>query len=187
DYLGFIVDVPVPTPRRIGIAEAKNITQKINTPHVCVMMPENLAQVGEVVDELSPNLIQLHGAESPSFIDDVKENHGVEVIKTVHVTEGLDMHYVFELAASADYLLLDTKTDSQVGGCGRTHDWGVSAEISRIVDVPVILAGGLNYSNVESAISKVNPYMVDVASGVESGAGRKDPGKIRKFIEKAKR
>ena len=73
-----------------------------------------------------------------------------------------------------------------LGGTGRTHDWDISREIVRSTSVPVILAGGLTADNVYAAVRKVRPFGVDVNSGVETDT-RKDPQKMKAFIEAAKR
>jgi len=75
--------------------------------------------------------------------------------------------------------------NGKLGGTGTAHDWDQSAKIARSLPVPMILAGGLNSSNVVEAILKVRPYAVDVSSGAETG-GKKDPEKIRSFIREVR-
>ncbi len=89
-----------------------------------------------------------------------------------------------EVAKASDLLLLDTKGASG-GGTGEVHDWSVSSKICKAVKVPVILAGGLNPSNVQKAVGRVNPFGVDVASGVETKPGRKDRKMVDKFVNEA--
>jgi phosphoribosylanthranilate isomerase len=86
----------------------------------------------------------------------------------------------------ADAVLLDSMVDGKLGGTGRVHDWGRSAEIVRSLKVPVILAGGLQAGNVAQAIEIVRPYAVDVSSGTETD-GRKDPGKINSFVQEVRK
>ena len=86
----------------------------------------------------------------------------------------------------ADAILLDSMVEGRLGGTGRVHDWDKSAGITRSLQVPVILAGGLDPDNVLLAIERVRPYAVDVSSGTET-AGRKDPFKVRAFVEKVRR
>jgi phosphoribosylanthranilate isomerase len=85
-----------------------------------------------------------------------------------------------------DALLLDTYTDSQHGGTGRTFDWQLAVQAKQF-GRPIILSGGLTPENVRDAIATVQPYAVDVASGVEQAPGKKDPEKLRRFIEACKR
>ena len=89
------------------------------------------------------------------------------------------------MAGAADAVLLDTFKNGKLGGTGAVHDWSVSAAVARDLRVPVILAGGLNPSNVGEAIRMVKPYAVDVSSGVEASPGRKAPAKIKAFIQAA--
>jgi phosphoribosylanthranilate isomerase len=90
-----------------------------------------------------------------------------------------------ELDQQVDAILLDSinRTKGQVGGTGTTHDWGISAEIVKQVSIPVILAGGLTPANVRDAIGRVQPWAVDVNSGVRNSSGLKDRNLIRSFIE----
>ena len=84
-----------------------------------------------------------------------------------------------------DALLLDTYTESERGGTGRTFDWSLAVRAKEI-GPPVILSGGLTTANVQEAIRNVRPYAVDVSSGVEREPGRKDPEKLRRFMEQVK-
>jgi len=90
-----------------------------------------------------------------------------------------------ELDQQVDAILLDSinRTTGQVGGTGTTHDWGISAEIVKQVSIPVILAGGLTPANVRDAIRRVQPWAVDVNSGVRNASCFKDRNLIRSFIE----
>ena len=87
----------------------------------------------------------------------------------------------------SDAVLADSPSHDGMGGTGRTHDWNLTATLrDRIYPHPLILAGGLTPSNVQTAIKKVRPFAVDVSSGVEKTVGVKDPRKIRDFIMRAK-
>ena len=84
-----------------------------------------------------------------------------------------------EKYSSAKALLLDTYVEGLSGGTGKVFDWNM---IPRNLEKPIILAGGLNVNNVKDAIMRVNPYAVDVSGGVEAEKGKKDPSKIKEFI-----
>jgi len=94
------------------------------------------------------------------------------------------------LRAAAEYdvdaLLLDTYTDTEQGGTGKTFDWSLAVKAQEILAPPIILSGGLTTANVQDAIRKVRPYAVDVSSGVEREPEKKDPEKLRRFIELVK-
>ena len=123
-------------------------------------------------------IIQLHGDEAP---EDCRLNP-YPVIKAVRVKGADSLAGIENYHVSA--LLLDAWNDQQYGGSGESFDWQLARKLTG--RLPVILAGGLNPDNVAEAIRVVNPYAVDVSSGVETSPGRKDHNKIRKFIQQVR-
>lgn len=111
---------------------------------------------------------------------------GLTVLQVVHVEDASALAVAEEAARGADYLLLDSGRPSaavpELGGTGRVHDWGVSAEIVVRSPVPVFLAGGLRPDNVAAAVAAVRPQGVDVCSGLRDGEGRLDPGRLHAFV-----
>lgn len=111
---------------------------------------------------------------------------GVTLVQVVHVTGEDSVVEAVEVASGVDALLLDSGDPAlavkELGGTGRTHDWGVSKRIVAASPVPVYLAGGLNASNVADAIRTVRPYGVDLCSGVRTG-GRLDRGRLSGFMQ----
>jgi phosphoribosylanthranilate isomerase len=107
----------------------------------------------------------------------------VRTIKAIRVRDEDSLRAAAEY--DVDALLLDTYTDIERGGTGRTFDWSLAVSAKKI-GRPIILSGGLTTENVQEAIRKVRPYAVDVSSGVEREPGRKDPEKLRRFIELCK-
>lgn len=187
DMLGMVVDVPVETPRKISIDEAEKISKEIGDAIdiVVVLCPSSLEEVEVVVRKIEPFGVQMHGFESNAFLKSVREAlPDVKLIKTVHVDEHGTIHGVMPEEDCVDFLLLDTFS-AQIGGTGKLHSWDKSKEIVEDSTIPVILSGGLTPENVEDAIKEVNPYGVDVASGVESSAGRKSKKKIIQFVGNA--
>ncbi|MBD3387846.1 MAG: phosphoribosylanthranilate isomerase [Candidatus Altiarchaeales archaeon] len=186
DALGVIVDVPVGTPRKITLETAVDIRDSIsgmNHTLIAVLMPESADEVVNVVERLAPEGIQLHGMESPELVADIRGKVGCTLIKAIHVDESIDLEYVKRVSEHADVILLDTKVGDAVGGTGEQHDYSIDNQVKRITGNPIMLSGGLNAENVVAAVERVKPYAVDVSSGVESEPGRKDPVKVRKFIE----
>jgi phosphoribosylanthranilate isomerase len=114
---------------------------------------------------------------------------GISLIKVIHVSGEESMEQAIEVSAHVDALLLDSgkKEEGKVelGGTGRTHDWLISEKICRGVTIPVFLAGGLNPENVKKALKQVDPFAVDVCSGVRTG-GELDKFKVRDFINTVK-
>ncbi|MCX6694834.1 MAG: phosphoribosylanthranilate isomerase [Candidatus Altiarchaeota archaeon] len=191
DALGFIIDVPVSTPRKISLEEACRIVDelgKLEQKVVAVMMNPKPKQVEEVYEALTPDAFQFHGSEKPLLLAQVKDILDVELIKTIHIGEdgAVQWDYGNEIVGLVDYLLLDTRAGDMAGGTGRTHDWNVSVELKENTGKRIILSGGLNKDNVVDAVKKVNPNWVDVSSGVESEPGRKDAVKVREFMEALK-
>lgn len=111
---------------------------------------------------------------------------GVRIVQVIHVMGGDSMDDALDAAQTVDALLLDSGNPSlavkELGGTGRRHDWSVSRQIVEASKVPVYLAGGLNASNVREAIETVNPFGVDVCSGVRTD-GRLDRQRLADFIE----
>ena len=125
---------------------------------------------------------QLHGDESPSLVDAVTEH--VQVIKALRIGQGAPPPPYAKYRSAAG-LLIDAAQPGQFGGTGTTANWHLARTVAQ--SHRVILAGGLSPENVGEAIRVVRPYAVDVASGVESRPGRKDPAKLRAFFDEVAR
>lgn len=188
DMLGMIVDVPVETPRKISIEEAEELAKEIGdgTDIVVVLCPHSVEEVENVVRRIEPFGVQMHGFESKEFLKSVREAlPDPKLIKTVHVAEDGAIHGVMPEADYVDFILLDTFS-AKIGGTGKKHSWAKSRELVEQSAIPVILSGGLTPENVEEAIKEVQPYGVDVASGVESSGGRKSKEKVLNFVRTAR-
>lgn len=189
DAIGVIVDVPVETPRKVGIEKAREILTSVPlfVSKVIVLMPESVEYVLGIVDELNLDAIQLHGNEPLDFISELKKNIKAKIIKVLHVDDNTKINYIMKYAEISDAILIDTKFGNIPGGTGKTHDWTKSRMICDMIKpTPLILSGGLNPENVRNAINIVNPYAVDVSSGVESSPGKKDRGNTENFVNAAK-
>jgi len=186
DALGVIVNVPVETPRKISVERACEIRDSvdgISHAFITVLMPKNLNDVEKVVSMVRPDGIQLHGLETPNLIKEIKDEFGLPIIKALHLGGEMDMDYVQSVSEHSDMLLLDTKKDYHVGGTGETHDIEQDLQIKKSTSKRILLSGGLNPDNVFERICQVNPYGVDISSGVEKTPGIKDHEKVRKIIE----
>ena len=128
--------------------------------------------------------LQLHGAETPDFCRQLAE-HGIRFAKALPVTT---LDSVKNLPSfSTRTVLLDSSHTGEFGGSGRTFPWQIAREfVEANPRLRVVLAGGLTPENVAEAVATVRPFAVDVTSGVESSAGRKDHGRMRAFIAAAK-
>ena len=187
DAVGFILGIPS-SPRNLTLEKAERLVSKVPVfvDSVIVTAPKSFEWLIEVVQRVKPSAIQIHGKEQLDFTEIRRKLGNTRLIKTVYVKEALDKETLKELK-DFDAILLDSFSKGQYGGTGKIHDWGLSAKIREAVKhVPVILAGGLKSENVKEAILKVQPYAVDVASGVEQEPGIKDHEKVRAFVENAK-
>ena len=137
-------------------------------------------QVSDVIQSMQPDLLQFHGNESVEFCEQFDKNY----IKAIRVHKNTDLIQLSDYYSSARGLLLDSFVEGEKGGTGVTFDWDL---IPENLPCPIILAGGLNPNNVEMAINKVNPWAVDVSSGVEASPGLKDINKIKAFFQGVQR
>ena len=189
DMVGVIV-IPQ-SSRGLALEQAQDVLNAgKNVDKVAVIMPDSPAEASTVARKLNPDYLQIHSRFSAAQLTEIKKLSGKKIIGVVAIPQKiLDrkeiLNRAIEVSKAVDYILLDTKGSSG-GGTGLTHDWRFSREIRETINKPVFLAGGLNPNNVKAAIEVVRPYGVDVATGVESALGRKDPKLVRAFIEAAK-
>jgi phosphoribosylanthranilate isomerase len=141
-----------------------------------------------IVEALSPDLMQLHGSESPARVKEICELFGRPTMKAIGVAASEDLAQAELYEGVADHLLIDAKPPKGAalpGGNGRPFEWRLTREFRP--SVPWLLSGGLDPDTVEAAITLSGARGVDVSSGVESAPGVKDPAKIRAFVAAARR
>ena len=165
------------SPRYINISRAKEIVEN-TTPFVnCVglFVDAEKEYINDVLKEVALDTLQFHGQES----EQACALYNKPYIKAIRMNENINLSEEVEKYFSARALLLDTYIEGLPGGTGIVFDWDL---IPKDMAKPIILAGGLNASNVKDAIKKISPYAVDVSGGVEAEKGKKDPSKIKEFI-----
>ncbi|MBT8469323.1 MAG: phosphoribosylanthranilate isomerase [Deltaproteobacteria bacterium] len=145
---------------------------------VGVFVDFTLEQVRKILRETGIGWAQLHGAEPPELLSALLPN----AYKAIAVKDGS----AIELARAypGEHILLDASVPGMPGGTGRTFDWAIAAKVAK--ERRLTLAGGLTPDNVAQAVRAVKPFRVDVASGVESSPGRKDPDLVERFVDAAK-
>jgi phosphoribosylanthranilate isomerase len=143
-----------------------------------VFVNQTLDEIAHAVDAIGLTHVQLHGDEGPSFANEVARRTGAKVIKAARVAHASDLQDLERWRT--DFHLVDAAVEGVRGGSGVTWDWSLAAR--RRSKVPMILAGGLTPENVAEGIAAVHPYAVDVASGVESEPGVKDPEMLEAFL-----
>jgi phosphoribosylanthranilate isomerase len=179
DALGFIFYPK--SLRRVTLAQAAGIC-KAFLPFVAtvgVFVNATQREIKSTLAECRLTTLQFHGDEPPEFC----RQFAARTIKAIRVQDEDSLRTAAEY--DVDALLLDTYTETKRGGTGKTFDWSIAVRAKEI-GLPIVLSGGLTMANIQEAIRKVRPYAVDVSSGVESEPGRKDPEKLRRFIELCK-
>ncbi|HKC86257.1 MAG TPA: phosphoribosylanthranilate isomerase [Blastocatellia bacterium] len=180
EYLGF--NFYPKSPRYIAPESARAIIERLPSEviGVGVFVNESLPEdVIEILRVSGARMAQLHGDESPTYCASV----GAErVIKALRIGDDFDARRVLDYPASA--ILLDAFDAKLYGGTGRTANWAIAREAAKLTKV--FLAGGLSPENIAEAIRAVEPFAVDVNSGIESAPGRKDPSKLQALRHKMK-
>jgi phosphoribosylanthranilate isomerase len=183
DAVGVVADVPVDTPREVEVAAAADLLASAPplVTSVLVTMPETPERAVELAETVAPDVLQLHGDLPVGDVAYVAANTDVDVVKAVDAADPGAARY----DDVVDALLVDSVGEDGGGGTGRTHDWDTTREFADGVDSPVVLAGGLTSENVREAVEAVDPFAVDVASGVEAAPGEKDYAAVREFVANA--
>ena len=172
-----------PAPAAVTIAQAAEIA-RVLPPFVsaaALFVRASAEFIGEVIDAVRPQILQFHGGEDAKFCGQFSQPY----IFACRVRESADIIKAIESHPSARAILLDSFSKDSPGGSGRTFDWNLIPPNS---SKPLILAGGLTPQNVGAAVRSARPFAVDVASGVrdDENPRRKNPDKIRAFIEEVK-
>jgi phosphoribosylanthranilate isomerase len=165
------------SPRNVDIFRAQEIIEGLPpfVNRVGLFVNANPSFVDEVLCEVPLDTLQFHGDES--LLD--CSQYQMPFIKSLRVKPETNVLQVADEFSSASAILLDSFNPSAYGGTGEAFDWSLACVD---ISLPIILAGGLNETNVSAAISQVKPYAVDASSGVESAPGVKDIDKIVAFI-----
>ena len=178
--LGFIF---ASSPRQIMPDKARDIICAIPpfVKTVGVFVNEDPAKIREIMQFCGLDLVQLHGDESPDLCRELMPYS----IKAFRLKDEKDLSALKPYAGRTRALLFDTYSEEKVGGTGKTFDWDLAIK-GKELGMPVILSGGLTPSNIETAISKVRPFAVDVNSGVEERPAKKSPTLMRKLMKTIK-
>lgn len=191
DFLGFVNAEK--SPRYLTPDEVARIINEINplVPTVLVTHSQDVTEILNSYEAAATDILQVHAPLSFDEYVEIKAMAPI-VIANVSIDAGLEKATeklkgrVAMISEVVDYILLDTKFGKEIGGTGKTYDWSIASDLKKDSLAPVVMAGGLNPGNVAEAVFQVKPFAVDVSSGVESVVGRKDPQKIRAFINQAK-
>lgn len=168
------------SPRRIDEPLARRIAQEVGDRVLVVAVVANrtLAAMREIRAATGAGCLQLHGDEPAADVEALLPH----AYKALRVGGSADVEAAD--AMPGEYVMVDARVEGALGGTGRTVDWALVAPIAK--RRKLVLAGGLTPENVREAVAAVRPWCVDVASGVESGPGIKDPRKVAAFVRAAR-
>jgi phosphoribosylanthranilate isomerase len=180
------------SPRHVRLELAARLAEPVRARSpvkvVAVVVDPGDAELAEIVRALKPDLIQLHGKESPQRTAAVRALAGAPVIKAIGVRDASDIAAALKYEGAADHLMFDAKAPEgadRPGGHGSSFDWSLLDGLS--LERPWFLAGGLDPWNVAEAMRLSRAPIVDVSSGVERGPGVKDPHLITAFLDAVRR
>ena len=173
------------SPRNISFENASILQKKsesLNIKGVGVFVNKNINEIEKLIKNLKLKFIQLHGSEDEKYIKTLKKND-VTIIKSISINNKNDLSKIYRYK-SADYLLFDYKPlrGELPGGNSKSFDWNLLKNLE--TDKPWFLSGGININNIKQILNDINPFGIDLSSGVEKELGIKDNGIINNFIEK---
>ncbi len=169
------------SPRRVELETAAEIatTHRRSCEVAGVFVNAPLDDVLATLGSVPLTILQFHGDEGPAYCAEAARRSGLKIMKAMRAK---DVHAVQALSAyKTDFHLLDAYVPGTYGGTGERFDWELAA--AHPGRPPLVLSGGLTADNVGEALAVARPFAVDVASGVESSPGVKDPGRLRRFFE----
>lgn len=179
-----------PSPRHIGFAGAARLADQARgrAEIVALTVDADDALFSAITETVRPDWLQLHGREPPERVRDLKARFGLPVMKAAGVSRAEDLADVDRYTGTADRILFDAKPPKDAtrpGGLGARFDWSLLNALDPAV--PFMLSGGLDAENVAEAVRETRAMGLDVSSGVEKERGVKDPARIRRFAEAARR
>ena len=187
DMVGFVFFPP--SPRHLSLDTARELARQVKqrATRVALTVDADDATLEGIVAALAPDILQLHGHETPGRVSEIKRKFGREVMKALPVENKADLAILSSYAAVCDRILFDArppKGATRPGGLGAVFDWHVLESLD--LKLPFMVSGGLHAGNVAEAVRITRAGGVDVSSGVERAPGIKDPELIRNFIRAAR-
>jgi phosphoribosylanthranilate isomerase len=187
DLAGFVFFPP--SPRHLGLEAARALGDRVQgrAGKVALTVDATDDTLRDIVAALKPDMLQLHGKETPERVVAVRTRFGLPVMKALPIAERGDLSPIRLYAQVVDWLLFDARAPKEAtrpGGLGTPFDWTLLKDVNP--GVPFMLSGGLDAGNVGEAIAITGAPGVDVSSGVERAPGVKDLDKIRAFVRAAR-
>jgi phosphoribosylanthranilate isomerase len=183
DMVGFVFFPP--SPRNVGFDAARALGARVRgrARKVALTVDASDELLAAIVEALAPDVLQLHGRETPDRVVVVRTRFGLPVIKAIPIASRADLSPIRQYDKVADRLLFDARPPhgaTRPGGLGHSFDWHLLTKLR--VGIPFFLSGGLDAGNVAEALRITRARGIDVSSGVERAPGHKDPHKIHEFI-----
>ena len=185
DYIGLVFYQK--SPRNLSIMNAKLLVKNRLKKSKIVALTVNPDDdfLLEIKKNIKPDFIQLHGEESPSRCENIKQKFNIPIIKGIGIENGMNLKkYVKPYEETCDILILDAPSKELPGGNGKKFNWKILKDFKS--QKKWMLAGGLNIKNINIAINITKPPAVDISSGLETNKGVKDPQLIKKFVLKCR-
>ncbi len=188
DMVGFVRFPKSPRHVTLDLGHRLSLQARGRAQRVVLLVNPDDEELAQAVEAINPDLIQLHGSETPERVAEIRSMVRRPVMKALGVAEERDLEALASYAKASEHILLDAKpprtADALPGGNGVAFDWKLLKGLDPAL--PIMLSGGLNPDNVAEAIRLTKPKAVDVSSGVESGPGLKDPARIEAFVRAAR-
>lgn len=187
DMVGMVFFAPSPRHVDLAVAAGLGAQARGRAQIVALTVDADDATLAAIVDALRPDMLQLHGRETPARVAAIRARFDLPVMKALGIATQDDLAALPAYEAVADRLLLDAKPPRGAvlpGGNGVAFDWNLLAGLD--LARPYMLSGGLDPENVAGAVQLIHPPGVDVSSGVERGPGIKDPSRIEAFLRAAR-
>lgn len=188
-YAGFVFFAASPRHLEPSAAGALRARLAERIPAVAVVVDPDDQSLAAILRDARPDLIQLHGRESPARVAEIRARFARPVVKAIPVATAADLAAAPGYAAVADMLLFDAKADpdeTRPGGHARRFNWALLKDLPATVARPWFLAGGLTAETLAEAVASSGARLLDVSSGVERAPGEKDPLLVRRFLDTAK-
>lgn len=184
EFAGFVFFPP--SPRHLDTGRAADLAAPLRGKArvVALTVDADDQTFDDIFNSFGPDMLQLHGHESPERVATLKARYGVSVMKMIPVRHAEDIGAVQAYLSVADRILFDAKAPpdaTRPGGLGLSFDWRLIAGLD--LPVPFMLSGGLDPDSVGEAVRIARPDAVDVSSGVETAPGIKDPAAIARFVQ----
>jgi phosphoribosylanthranilate isomerase len=187
DQVGFVFFAP--SPRNLGYDASRALGERVKgrAGKVALTVDASDDMLADIVEALHPDMLQLHGTESPERVAAVRKRFGLPVMKALPIEDRASLAPIRLYDKVADKIIFDARAPREAtrpGGLGKPFDWHLLEGVDP--GIPFLLSGGLDVSNVADALAITRAPGVDVSSGVERAPGEKDPDKIRAFVHAAR-